>query len=106
MCIRDRAAFPATSPAHDLLQRLFDEQYVVMDGKVISITDIDTFIIVTTTEDNIYALWFLKNVNTEVTKLIKKVKKLSNSNIITKLNPNPIIFETWFLNINRSTDSA
>ena len=29
------AAFPATSPAHDLLQRLFDEQYVVMDGKAV-----------------------------------------------------------------------
>ena len=29
------AAFPATSPACDLLQRLFDEQYVVMDGKTV-----------------------------------------------------------------------
>lgn len=29
------AVFPATSPAHDLLQRLFDEQYVVMDGKAV-----------------------------------------------------------------------
>ena len=29
------AAFPANSPAHDLLQRLFDEQYVVMDGKAV-----------------------------------------------------------------------
>lgn len=29
------AAFPATSPAHDLLQPLFDEQYVVMDGKAV-----------------------------------------------------------------------
>ena len=29
------AAFPATSPAYDLLQRLFDEQYVVMDGKAV-----------------------------------------------------------------------
>lgn len=28
-------AFPATSPAHDLLQRLFNEQYVVMDGKAV-----------------------------------------------------------------------
>ena len=28
-------AFPTTSPAHDLLQRLFDEQYVVMDGKAV-----------------------------------------------------------------------
>ena len=27
--------FPATSPAHDLLQRLFDEQYVVTDGKAV-----------------------------------------------------------------------
>ena len=29
------AVFPATSPAHDLLQRLFEEQYVVMDGKAV-----------------------------------------------------------------------
>ena len=29
------AAFPDTSPEHDLLQRLFDEQYVVMDGKAV-----------------------------------------------------------------------
>ena len=29
------ATFPATSPAHDLLQRLFDEQYAVKDGKVV-----------------------------------------------------------------------
>ena len=29
------AVFPATSPAHDLLLRLFDEQYVVMDGKAV-----------------------------------------------------------------------
>ena len=29
------AVFPATSPAPDLLQRLFDEQYVVMDGKAV-----------------------------------------------------------------------
>ena len=29
------AAFSAISPAHDLLQRLFDEQYVVMDGKAV-----------------------------------------------------------------------
>lgn len=29
------AAFPATSPAHDLLQRLFDEQYIVEDGKAV-----------------------------------------------------------------------
>ncbi len=29
------AAFPATSTAHDLLQRLFDEQYVVKDGKAV-----------------------------------------------------------------------
>ena len=28
-------AFPANSPAHDLLQPLFDEQYVVMDGKAV-----------------------------------------------------------------------
>lgn len=28
-------AFPATSPAHDLLQRLFNEQYVVMAGKAV-----------------------------------------------------------------------
>ena len=28
-------AFPVTSPAHDLLQRLFDEQYVIMDGKAV-----------------------------------------------------------------------
>lgn len=28
-------AFPATSPAHDLLLRLFNEQYVVMDGKAV-----------------------------------------------------------------------
>lgn len=29
------ATFPATSPAHDLLQRLFDEQYAVKDGKAV-----------------------------------------------------------------------
>ena len=29
------AVFPTTSPAHDLLQRLFDEQYVVKDGKAV-----------------------------------------------------------------------
>lgn len=29
------AVFPATSPAHDLLLRLFEEQYVVMDGKAV-----------------------------------------------------------------------
>lgn len=29
------AAFPAASPAHDLLQRLFDEQYAVKDGKAV-----------------------------------------------------------------------
>lgn len=28
-------AFPETSPEHDLLQRLFDEQYVVKDGKAV-----------------------------------------------------------------------
>ena len=28
------AAFPATSAAHDLLQRLFEEQYVIEDEKV------------------------------------------------------------------------
>ena len=28
-------AFPTNSPAHDLLQPLFDEQYVVMDGKAV-----------------------------------------------------------------------
>ena len=29
------ATFPATSPAHDLLQRLFAEQYAVKDGKAV-----------------------------------------------------------------------
>ena len=29
------AVFPATSPAHDLLLRLFEEQYAVMDGKAV-----------------------------------------------------------------------
>ena len=29
------AVFPATSPAHDLLLRLLEEQYVVMDGKAV-----------------------------------------------------------------------
>ena len=28
------AVFPATSPAHDLLLRLFEEQYAVMDGRL------------------------------------------------------------------------
>ena len=29
------AAFPTTSPAHDLLQRLFNELYVAKDGKAV-----------------------------------------------------------------------
>lgn len=29
------AVFPETSPEHNILQRLFDEQYVVKDGKAV-----------------------------------------------------------------------
>ena len=29
------AAFPTTSPVHDLFQRLFNEQYVAKDGKAV-----------------------------------------------------------------------